>query len=89
MTFGGGALLGGLASGLGAYALIRTYNLVRADDGDFTGHASIFVNRRACRSSATWPWRTLGAGVGRGRRASSHSTGAPSLTQSWKAQALS
>lgn len=33
MTFGGGALLGGLASGLGAYALIRTYNLVRADDG--------------------------------------------------------
>lgn len=33
MTFGGGALLGGLATGLGAYALIRTYNLVRADDG--------------------------------------------------------
>jgi len=33
MTFGGGALIGGLASGLGAYALIRTYNLVRADDG--------------------------------------------------------
>jgi len=33
MSFGGGALLGGLASGLGAYALIRTYNLVRANDG--------------------------------------------------------
>lgn len=32
MTFGGGALLGGLASGLGAYALIRSYNLVRGSD---------------------------------------------------------
>lgn len=32
MTFGGGALLGGLATGLGAYALIRSYNLVRGDD---------------------------------------------------------
>ncbi len=33
MTFGGGALIGGLATGLGAYALIRTYNLVRSGDG--------------------------------------------------------
>lgn len=33
MTFGGGALIGGLTAGLGAYALIKTYNLVRADDG--------------------------------------------------------
>lgn len=33
MTFGGGALIGGLATGLGAYALIRTYNLVRSADG--------------------------------------------------------
>lgn len=32
MTFGGGALLGGLATGLGAYALIRSYNLVRGED---------------------------------------------------------
>lgn len=32
MTFGGGALLGGLASGIGAYALIRSYNLVRGSD---------------------------------------------------------
>jgi hypothetical protein len=33
MTFGGGALLGGITAGIGAYALIKTYNLVRADDG--------------------------------------------------------
>jgi hypothetical protein len=32
MTFGGGALVGGLATGLGAYALIRSYNLVRGED---------------------------------------------------------
>jgi len=32
MTFGGGALLGGLATGIGAYALIRSYNLVRGGD---------------------------------------------------------
>ncbi len=32
MTFGGGALLGGIASGIGAYALIRSYNLVRGSD---------------------------------------------------------
>lgn len=32
MTFGGGALLGGLAAGLGAYALIKSYNLVRGGD---------------------------------------------------------
>lgn len=32
MTFGGGALIGGLATGLGAYALIRSYNLVRGGD---------------------------------------------------------
>jgi hypothetical protein len=32
MTFGGGALLGGIASGIGAYALIRSYNLVRGND---------------------------------------------------------
>jgi len=32
MTFGSGALLGGLASGIGAYALIRSYNLVRGSD---------------------------------------------------------
>ncbi len=32
MTFGGGALMGGLAAGLGAYALIRSYNLVRGSD---------------------------------------------------------
>lgn len=32
LTFGGGALLGGIGGGLGAYALIKTYQLVRADD---------------------------------------------------------
>lgn len=32
LTFGGGALLGGVASGIGAYALIFTYNLVRGED---------------------------------------------------------
>jgi len=32
MTFGGGALLGGIAAGLGAYALIKSYNLVRGGD---------------------------------------------------------
>ncbi|SKB06479.1 50S ribosome-binding GTPase [Prosthecobacter debontii] len=32
MTFGGGALVGGLAAGLGAYALILSYNLVRGED---------------------------------------------------------
>lgn len=32
MTFGGGALFGGLAAGLGAYALIKSYNLVRGGD---------------------------------------------------------
>ncbi|CAN5806296.1 hypothetical protein BH11VER1_BH11VER1_03190 [soil metagenome] len=32
LTFGGGALLGGISGGLGAYALIKTYHLVRADD---------------------------------------------------------
>jgi hypothetical protein len=32
MTFGGGALVGGLAAGLGAYALIKSYNLVRGND---------------------------------------------------------
>lgn len=32
MTFGGGALIGGIASGIGAYALIRSYNLVRGSD---------------------------------------------------------
>lgn len=32
MTFGGGALLGGIASGIGAYALIFSYNLVRGSD---------------------------------------------------------
>jgi hypothetical protein len=32
MSFGGGALVGGLAAGLGAYALIRSYNLVRGSD---------------------------------------------------------
>lgn len=32
MTFGGGALVGGLAAGIGAYALIKSYNLVRGDD---------------------------------------------------------
>ncbi len=32
MTFGGGALVGGLAAGLGAYALIKSYNLVRGRD---------------------------------------------------------
>ncbi len=32
MTFGGGALVGGLAAGLGAYALIKSYNLVRGGD---------------------------------------------------------
>lgn len=32
MTFGGGALVGGLAAGFGAYALIRSYNLVRGGD---------------------------------------------------------
>jgi hypothetical protein len=32
MTFGGGALVGGLAAGFGAYALIKSYNLVRGGD---------------------------------------------------------
>ncbi len=32
LTFGGGALLGGLGGGLSAYALIKTYNLVRGED---------------------------------------------------------
>ncbi len=32
LTFGGGALLGGLSGGFSAYALIKTYHLVRADD---------------------------------------------------------
>lgn len=32
LTFGGGALLGGIGGGLGAYALIKTYNLVRGED---------------------------------------------------------
>lgn len=32
LTFGGGALLGGLSGGLGAYALIKSYNLVRGED---------------------------------------------------------
>ncbi len=32
LTFGGGALLGGLTMGVGAYALIRSYNLVRGSD---------------------------------------------------------
>ena len=32
LTFGGGALLGGIGGGLSAYALIKTYNLVRGDD---------------------------------------------------------
>jgi hypothetical protein len=32
LTFGGGALLGGISGGLGAYALIKTYNLTRGDD---------------------------------------------------------
>lgn len=32
LTFGGGALLGSLAAGLGAYALIKSYNLVRGSD---------------------------------------------------------
>lgn len=32
MTFGGGALVGGLAAGIGAYALIKSYNLVRGGD---------------------------------------------------------
>lgn len=32
LTFGGGALLGGLSGGLGAYALIKTFNLVRGED---------------------------------------------------------
>lgn len=32
MTFGGGALVGGLAAGIGAYALIKSYNLVRGND---------------------------------------------------------
>lgn len=32
LTFGGGALLGGIGGGLGAYALIKSYNLVRGDD---------------------------------------------------------
>lgn len=32
LTFGGGALLGGIAAGLGAYALIKSYNLVRGGD---------------------------------------------------------
>lgn len=32
MTFGGGALVGGLVTGLGAYALIKSYNLVRGGD---------------------------------------------------------
>jgi Domain of unknown function (DUF3482)/50S ribosome-binding GTPase len=32
LTFGGGALLGGIGGGLSAYALIKTYNLARGDD---------------------------------------------------------
>lgn len=32
MSFGGGILVGSLAAGLGAYALIRSYNLVRGSD---------------------------------------------------------
>jgi Domain of unknown function (DUF3482)/50S ribosome-binding GTPase len=32
LTFGGGALLGGIGGGLSAYALIKTYNLTRGDD---------------------------------------------------------
>lgn len=32
MTFGGGALVGGIAAGIGAYALIKSYNLVRGGD---------------------------------------------------------
>jgi len=32
LTFGGGALLGGLGGGLSAYALIKTFNLVRGED---------------------------------------------------------
>ncbi len=32
MTFGGGALVGGLATGLTTYAVIRSYNLVRGGD---------------------------------------------------------
>lgn len=32
MTFGGGALMGGIAAGLGAFALIKSYNLVRGGD---------------------------------------------------------
>ncbi|MFM7606463.1 MAG: DUF3482 domain-containing protein [Prosthecobacter sp.] len=32
MTFGGGALIGGLTAGVGAYALIRSFNLVRGND---------------------------------------------------------
>ena len=32
LTFGGGALLGGIGGGLSAYALIKSYNLVRGDD---------------------------------------------------------
>lgn len=32
LTFGGGALVGGLAAGIGAYALIKSYNLVRGSD---------------------------------------------------------
>jgi hypothetical protein len=32
MSFGGGALIGGLASGLTTYAVIRSYNLVRGGD---------------------------------------------------------
>lgn len=32
LTFGGGALIGGISGGLGAYALIKSYHLVRGDD---------------------------------------------------------
>jgi hypothetical protein len=32
LTFGGGAILGGISGGLSAYALITTYNLVRGED---------------------------------------------------------
>lgn len=32
LTFGGGALLGGIGGGLSAYALIKSYNLVRGED---------------------------------------------------------
>ena len=32
LTFGGGAILGGLSGGLSAYALIKTYNLSKGDD---------------------------------------------------------